>query len=152
MIKNLPAVQETRVQSLGQEDPWRREWQLTPVFFPEEFHGQRSLASYSPWGCKELDMIEQLTLIQMADSCWYLALPLVFKTVFSTCKILIFNEWTQKCTQIKTGSTMVPPCFIKCWHTTIFASHLFSFKKLNIADKVETPMYPFWILFFSLHP
>ena len=25
--------------------PWRREWQLTPVFLPEKFHGQRSLAS-----------------------------------------------------------------------------------------------------------
>ena len=28
---------------------------------PGEFHGQRSLAGYSPWGLKELDMIEQLT-------------------------------------------------------------------------------------------
>jgi len=28
--------------------PWRRTWQHTPVFFPEEFHGQRSLAGYSP--------------------------------------------------------------------------------------------------------
>ena len=42
--------------------PWRREWQPTPVFLPGEFHGQRSLAGYSPWGCKELDTIEQLTL------------------------------------------------------------------------------------------
>ena len=42
--------------------PWRREWQLTPVFLPGEFHGQRSLAGYSPWGCKELDITEQLTL------------------------------------------------------------------------------------------
>ena len=122
---------KTQVRSLGWEDPWRREWQLTPVFLPGEFHGQRSLACYSPWGCKELDMIEQLTLIQMADSCWYLALPLVLKTVFSTCKILISNEWTQKRTQIKTGSTMVPPWFIKCWHATIFASHFFSFMKKN---------------------
>ena len=31
-----------------------------PVFLPGEFHGQRSLAGYSPWGCKELDMIEWL--------------------------------------------------------------------------------------------
>ena len=30
--------------------PWRRKWQPTPVFLPGEFHGQRSLASYSPWG------------------------------------------------------------------------------------------------------
>ena len=34
--------------------PWRREWQPTQV----EFHGQRSLAGYSPWGCQELDMTE----------------------------------------------------------------------------------------------
>ena len=33
---NPPAVQETQVQSLGQEDPWRREWLPTPVFLPAE--------------------------------------------------------------------------------------------------------------------
>ena len=41
---------------------WRKEWQSTPVFLPGEFHGQRSLVGYSPWGCKELDMTEQLSL------------------------------------------------------------------------------------------
>jgi len=35
--------------------PWRREWQPTPVFLPGEFHGQRSLADYSPRGHKESD-------------------------------------------------------------------------------------------------
>ena len=35
--------------------PWRRAWQPTLVFLPGESHGQRSLAGYSPWGCKELD-------------------------------------------------------------------------------------------------
>ena len=30
--------------------PWRREWQPTPVFLPREFHGQRSLVGYGPWG------------------------------------------------------------------------------------------------------
>ena len=29
--------------------PWRREWLPTPVFLPGEFHGQKSLAGYSPW-------------------------------------------------------------------------------------------------------
>ena len=43
--------------------PWRREWLPTPVFLPGEFHGQRSLAGYSPWGCKELDTSEQLSLL-----------------------------------------------------------------------------------------
>ena len=42
--------------------PWRREWLPTPLFLPEESHGQRSLAGYSPWGPKELDTTEQLTL------------------------------------------------------------------------------------------
>ena len=42
--------------------PWRREWQLTPVFLPGKFHGQRKLAGYSPWGCWELDSTEWITL------------------------------------------------------------------------------------------
>jgi len=42
--------------------PWRREWPLTPVFLPGEFHGQRSLEGYSPQSCKESDMTEWLTL------------------------------------------------------------------------------------------
>ena len=40
------------------KSPWRREWQPTPVFFPGEFHGQRILAGYSPWGRKESDTTE----------------------------------------------------------------------------------------------
>ena len=41
--------------------PWRREWQPTSVFLPGESHGQRSLAGYGPWGCKESDTLEWLT-------------------------------------------------------------------------------------------
>ena len=33
------------------------------VFLPAELHGQRSLAGYSPWGCKEVDRTERLTLM-----------------------------------------------------------------------------------------
>ena len=47
MVKNLPAMQETGVQSLGWEDSLRGKRQLTPIFLPEESHGQRSLAGYS---------------------------------------------------------------------------------------------------------
>ena len=39
-----------------------RKWQSAPASLPGESHGQRSVASYSPWGCKELDMTEWLTL------------------------------------------------------------------------------------------
>ena len=38
--------------------PWSRKWQSTPVFLPGKFHGQRSLAGYSPWGHKESDTTE----------------------------------------------------------------------------------------------
>ena len=62
MVKNPSAMQETRVQSLGGEDSWRREWLPTPVFSPGEFHGQSILAGYSPWGRKESDTTERPTL------------------------------------------------------------------------------------------
>ena len=62
MVKDPPVVQEARVQHLGQGDPLEREWQPTPVFLPGKFHGQRSLTGYSLWGCKELDMTEQIWL------------------------------------------------------------------------------------------
>ena len=57
-IKNLLAMQETnntQVQPLGWEDPLEKEMATTPVFLPRESHGQRSLAGYSPWSCKDLD-------------------------------------------------------------------------------------------------
>ena len=53
--KNLPAVQETWVRSLGWKDPMEREWQPTPILLPGKFYGQRSLAGYSQWDHKELD-------------------------------------------------------------------------------------------------
>ena len=68
MVKNLPAMQETWVQSLGWEDPWKTEWLPTPVFLPGEFHEQRSLVGYSRWGCKELDMTKQLNTGDISNS------------------------------------------------------------------------------------
>ena len=67
-VKNPPVIQETWVQSLGWGEPWSREWQPTPVFLPGEFHGQRSLAGYSPWGRKESDMTEGLILSLLKTS------------------------------------------------------------------------------------
>ena len=62
MVKNLPAMQETQVQALGQEDALEKEWLPTSLFLPGEFHEQRSLAGYSLWHHKESDTTEQLTL------------------------------------------------------------------------------------------
>jgi len=47
-----------RFDSWVRKIPWRREWQPTLVFLPGESHGQRHLMGYSPWGCKESDLIE----------------------------------------------------------------------------------------------
>ena len=60
MVKCLPAMRETQVRSLGQEDPLENEWQPTPVLLPGKFHGPRSLVGYSPWGRKESDTTERL--------------------------------------------------------------------------------------------
>ena len=63
-----PACQNGRYKRSG-FDPWVRKisWkrarQPTPVFLPGESHGQRSLAGYSPWGPKESDTTERLTLV-----------------------------------------------------------------------------------------
>ena len=51
VVKN-PPVKAGRHKSrgfnpCGQKIPWRRAWQPTPVFWPGESHGQRSLAGYS---------------------------------------------------------------------------------------------------------
>ena len=68
MVKNLPAIQETHVQSLSQEDPlekgvatqssilaWRIPW--TEV-------------GHSPWGCKELDTTKRLSLLRLLEGRW----------------------------------------------------------------------------------
>ena len=63
MVKNLLAMQETRLNPWAGKIPWRRKWQPIPVFLPGQSHGQRNLAGYSPWSHKESDMTEQLTLV-----------------------------------------------------------------------------------------
>ena len=58
-VKNLPAMQETWVWSLGWEGHLeKREWLPTQGFLPGEFHGQRSLAGYSSWDYRESDTAE----------------------------------------------------------------------------------------------
>ena len=53
IVKNPPVMWETWVQSLGREDPLEKEMATISVFSPGEFHGQRSLASYSSKDHKE---------------------------------------------------------------------------------------------------
>ena len=57
LVKNLPAMLETRVRSLGWEDPLEKGKATHSSIWPGEFDGL-----YSPWGCKQSDTTEQLSL------------------------------------------------------------------------------------------
>ena len=75
MVKNLPALPETQ----GLIPEWGRssgEVNGSPLQYswPGEFHGQRSLAGYSPWGRTELDTTEGLTLPLIRQTGWYFSL------------------------------------------------------------------------------
>ena len=53
----MQEMQDTQVQSLGQEDPLRRKWQPNPVGL-ENSMDRGAWWGYSPWGHKESDMTE----------------------------------------------------------------------------------------------
>ena len=79
-IKNLPANEKDArdVSSIPVgKIPWSRKWELTPVFLPRKFHGQRNLAGYSPWDCKESDMTKHvvhiLILSKISESMWHVS-------------------------------------------------------------------------------
>ena len=61
MVKNLPAMQETRDKFLSREDPLEEAMATHSIILAGESHGQRSLEGCSLRGCKELDTTEQLT-------------------------------------------------------------------------------------------
>ena len=65
VVKNTPAnagdIRDGGFDSWVVKIPWRRTWQPTPVFLHGEFHRQRNLEGYSPWGHKESDKTKQLT-------------------------------------------------------------------------------------------
>ena len=82
--------------------PWRNKWQPTPVLLPREFHGQRSLAGYSPWGHKESDITERLHFLSFLSaflmvqfSHWYMTtgetIVLTMWTFVGNMMLLLFN-------------------------------------------------------------
>ena len=59
-VKHLSAMQETRVQSLGWEDPLEKEMAAHSSILAWKIHGLQSLVGYHPWGRKELDTRKRL--------------------------------------------------------------------------------------------
>ena len=144
MVNSLPAMQETQICSLGQEDllekgmaihssvlawriplrfapwvrkiSWRREWLFTPVFLPGEFHEQRSLVGCSPWGFKESHTTEQLNTFTSLHMCIY--------TSMYKCKyICSIHPYT--------------PIYMCVWHKVSYLKQS-SQKKRNMPSSIAT--------------
>ena len=64
VVKNLPAnAGDIRdIDACVRKICWRRAWKPSQVISPGEFHGQRSLEGYSPWGHKESDVTEHIII------------------------------------------------------------------------------------------
>ena len=87
--------------------PWRRKWQPTPVILPGKFHGQRSLVGYSPWGCKESDMTEQLhSLTHTVLDYWFTCLWSTWS--FAQFKLLLRRH----ASHVHLGSSIIWP--VRC--------------------------------------
>ena len=65
--------------------PWRRKWQLTPVFLPQETHGQRTVVGYSPWSCKETQ------LKQLSTYMVYLVHSFSFMFSINICLVIVIS-------------------------------------------------------------
>jgi len=90
--------------------PWSRKWLPTSVFLPGKFHGQRSLAGYSLWGCKELNVhthccttITLLPVLAVTLGIWSSDLPVLirFWTMLQwtriSCYLNLFLKKNLKC-------------------------------------------------------
>ena len=88
MVKNLPEMQDTGIQSLYWEDPLEKEMRHIPVFLPEKFHGQRSLVGYNPWG---VTRVRHDLVIKPQKHEWSSGLPyfLQFKSEFYISEFMI---------------------------------------------------------------
>jgi len=62
MLKHLPAMWETWVQSLGQEETLEKKMATPSSILAWKIPWTEDSGRYSPWGCKELYTTEQLTL------------------------------------------------------------------------------------------
>ena len=77
-IKNPPALQETPLDSWVGKIPWRKKWHPTPVFLPRDYHRERSLVGYSPWGRKRFGHVWSDLAHTHACAKYYLAFHMCY--------------------------------------------------------------------------
>ena len=107
-----------------------RAWQPTPVFLPGESHGQRSLVGYSPWGCKESDMTEQVIVShkkvdntqccsqrsELVDGCSFIR-RCVLKLL-----VVVFKVWGDSISYEVEREKNLAFCLFSCCHVRLFAT------------------------------
>ena len=76
---------------------WRRKWQPTPLFLPGKSHGQRSLAGYSPRGCRESDTTEATNTERAKTS-------------------TVFTQTNQGCMVLAVNAIGICTGMSKCWN------------------------------------
>ena len=128
--------------------PWRREWQPTAVFLPGEFRGQRSLAGYSPWGCKESDMTERFSVTHSLSSVSHHQIfpipspkPLFMRSICLDSTLVQVNTilkpltapgWAPACRTVLFALRLIAhilPCFRRIPHSHILGSNPASYRR-----------------------
>ena len=116
-FKGFPSGSDSKESACNEETrvrfPRRREWQRTPVFLPEKSHGQRSLADYSPWCCKELDSTEWLILhFNWSLKYWPMC-----------CKVINSHLFKKTPTHYVPNTVLNIVCLYVCVHIPIYTLH-----------------------------
>ena len=93
-LKHLPGMWDTRVRSLGQEDPLEKEMATHSSTLAWRIHGRRSLVGYSPCDLKKSDMTERVHFLsKVKDKLLYLTLPTTHKE--AQYLLGLFEFWRQ---------------------------------------------------------
>ena len=123
LVKNPPTMRETWIQSLRWEDPWRRDWLSTPVFWPGVFHGLQSMGLQRvghDWSTFSFTFMLYVT----GDACFHLrdtdasvSVTSLFLTTFQgTKKEQLLNSFHFRCEDPGTLIRMLCPIDLSYWY------------------------------------
>ena len=136
VVKNLPIslgdAKGCGFVPMSRKIPWRRAWQPIPAFLPGEYHGQRILVGYSPWGHKESDTIK-VTTSQLCSYYHFITWQrwtflLFYSLVFSFSVIFVtLNTVNSKDHALKLPSGWLKTSHIEYWTCFCFLSFYYLF-------------------------
>ena len=104
VVKNPPAKAEGSRRGLNPwagKIPWRRKWQLAPVFWPGESRGERSPTGNSPWGCEELNMTEHTQTGLSGYVSWLTYRNRIYFRILSLKSVFLLNSFNSRTVYLK---------------------------------------------------